>query len=229
MKRLAVIPARGGSRRLPGKNVADFGGRPIIAWTVDAALETGRFDRIVVSTDDATVARAAAAAGAETVERPQALATDTATVVEVCLDLLCREREAGRNYEVLCCLYPTAPLRRAEDIVAVLDLLDSGVCDFAMATTRYAHPPHQALVTDADGRLRPLWPELVDRRAADLGELCVDNGSTYATKVAAFREHRTFYGPGLRGWCMPFSRSIDIDEREDLELARCLAGGALDH
>lgn len=227
MSRLAVIPARGGSRRLPHKNVVEFAGRPIIAWTVAAALESGRFDRLLVSTDDATIAAAARDAGAEVAERPRALASDTARVVDVCLDLLARERAAGREYEVLCCLYPTAPLRRAQDIAAVLDLLQPGVCDFAMAVTRYAHPPHQALVADAGG-LRPLWPELVERRAAELGELCVDNGSTYAADAAAFRRHRSFHGPGLRGWRMPFARSIDIDEPEDLELARRLAGGALE-
>lgn len=223
MSCLAVIPARGGSRRLPRKNIADFGGRPIIAWTVAAALETGRFDRVVVSTDDADIARAASAAGAVVADRPAALATDAARVVDACLDLLDREAGQGREHRTLCCLYPTAPLLRADDIAAVLDLLEPGVCDFAMATTRYAHPPHQALVADEDGRLHPVWPELVERRAAELGELCVDNGSTYAADVAAFRRHRSFHGPGLRGWCMPFARSIDIDEREDLALARRLA------
>lgn len=223
MSCLAVIPARGGSRRLPRKNIADFGGRPIIAWTVAAALETGRFDRVVVSTDDADIARVASDAGATVAERAPALASDAARVVDACLDLLDRESAQGRDYGTLCCLYPTAPLRRADDIAAVLDLLEPGVCDFAMATTRYTHPPHQALVAEGDGRLRPFWPELVERRAAELGELYVDNGSTYAADVGAFRRHRSFHGPGLRGWCMPFARSIDIDEGEDLALARRLA------
>lgn len=226
MRSLAVIPARGGSRRLPRKNVAEFCGRPIIAWTVEAALAANRFERVVVSTEDGEIAREARAAGAEISERSPALASDTARVVDVCLDLLAQEERADRSYDALCCLYPTAPLRRAEDIAGVLDLLEPGVCDFAMATTRYAHPPHQALMTGADGALRPLWPELVERREAELGDLCVDNGSTYAVAVAAFRAHRTFYGPGLRGWHMPFARSIDIDEHEDLELARRLTAGA---
>lgn len=226
MRTLAVIPARGGSRRLPRKNVAEFCGRPIIAWTVEAALAADRFERVVVSTEDDEIAREARAAGAEISDRSPALASDTARVVDVCLDLLAQEERADRSYDALCCLYPTAPLRRAEDIAGVLDLLEPGVCDFAMATTRYAHPPHQALVTGADGALRPLWPELVERRQAELGDLCVDNGSTYAVAVAAFRAHRTFYGPGLRGWRMPFARSIDIDEHEDLELARRLTAGA---
>lgn len=224
MSCLAVIPARGGSRRLPRKNIADFGGRPIISWTVSAALETGSFDRVVVSTDDVDIARVAASAGAEVSRRPPALASDTARVVDACLDLLESESDQARKYETLCCLYPTAPLRHAGDIQAVLDLIEPGVCEFAMATTRYTHPPHQALVSQEDGHLRPLWPELVDRRAAELGELYVDNGSTYAARVDAFRRHRTFHGPGLRGWCMPFERSIDIDEQSDLALARRLAG-----
>jgi len=223
VKALAIIPARGGSKRLPRKNLAEFRGRPIIAWTIDAALGCGRFERVLVSTEDAEIATAARAAGAEISERPGRLATDKASLIDVGLDVLDREEDEGRYYDVLSFLYATAPMRTDDDIKAVFDLLEPGVCDFAMAVTRYTHPPHQALIANSDGSLSPLWPELVECSAAEIGTLCVDNGSTYAVTVPAFRKYRTFYGPGLRSWQMPFTRSIDIDETGDLELARLFA------
>lgn len=223
MGRLAIIPARGGSRRLPRKNVVEFGGRPIIAWTVEAALESECFERIVVSTDDAAIASAARAAGAQVQERPAALAGAAATVVQVCGHVLACEETTGHRYDVLCCLYPTAPLRGAEDIRAVVALVEPGVCDFALAVTEYSHPAHQALRRAGDGSLAPMWPDLVGLREDAVGALVVDNGSTYAASVAAFRLHQTFYGPGLRGHSMPRSRSVDIDGVEDLELARYFA------
>lgn len=233
--RIAVIPARGGSRRLLRKNVADFLGRPILAWTVAAARDSGLFARIVVSTEDADIAAVARAAGAEVAERPARLADDVATVLDVCLDLLERESSAGRDWDVLCALYATAPLRNADDIRAVVGLLEPGRCDFAMAVTEYDLPPYRALRQDADGTLVPIWPDLVARKSQDVPPLVVNNGSTYAVRVAALRAHRTFTGPGCRGHLMPRARSVDVDVAEDLEMARWhaqrlgLTGGAAAH
>ncbi len=217
---LAIIPARGGSKRLPRKNVVDFLGRPMLAWTVDAARASGRFDRVVVSTEDAEIAEAAARAGAEVVERPARLADDAARVVDVCLDLLDSEARVGRRWSRFCCLYATSPLRGAEDVSATLDLLEPPEHGFAMAVTEYGLPPHQALRLGPGNRLEPMWPDLVHRRGDEVGPLRVDNGSTYAADVDSFRLHRSFYGPGLRGHCMPRARSTDVDVPEDLELAR---------
>ena len=218
MKRLAIIPARGGSKRLPRKNVLPFRGRPIIAHTIEAALVSRCFERVLVSTEDGEIAKAAKDAGAEVHERPTDLATDAAGVTEVCLEALLAEERAGRSYDVFACLYATAPLRRADDIAAVVALIDSG-SDFAIAVTSYAMPPHQALRVGENGTLSAMWPDLIERRASDLGRLVVDNGSTYAARVAALRKHRSFYGPGLRGHLMPRERSVDIDEQADYELA----------
>jgi CMP-N-acetylneuraminic acid synthetase len=220
MRRLAIIPARGGSKRLPRKNIAEFSGRPIIAWTISAANHAQLFDRVVVSTEDAEIAEIARRYGAEVEPRRADLATDSATVVDVCLDLLEREDKAGCAADILCCLYATAPLRAADDIRATIALIEPGVCDFAMAVTGYDVPPYQALRWREDGTLEPMWPELINLRQDQVGELVVDNGSTYAASVSAFRRHRSFYGPGLRGHRMPRIRSIDIDTPEDLELAR---------
>jgi pseudaminic acid cytidylyltransferase len=218
-KRLAIIPARAGSKRLPRKNLLPLRGRPMLAYTVEAALTSRCFDHVLVSTEDDEIAAVAQSAGAEISKRSTELATDTAGVTDVCLDVLAREEQAGRKYDVFACLYATAPLRRAQDIAAVLVLLDTAGTNFAMAVVSYSLPPHQALRVAEDGTLFPMWPELIELRASDVGPLLVDNGSTYAARVAAFKTHKSFYGPGLRGHLMPRERSVDIDERHDYELA----------
>ncbi len=218
MKRLAIIPARGGSKRLPRKNVLPFRGRPMIAHTIEAALASGCFARVLVSTEDAEVAAIARQAGAEIQVRTAALVTDDARVVDVCLDSLSTEERSGRCYDAFACLYPTAALRRAADISAVVALLNEHT-DFAMAVTTFPVAPHQALRVGDDGMLSPMWPELIELRASEISPLVVDNGSTYAAKVEAFRTHRSFYGPSLRGHLMPRERSVDIDEQSDYELA----------
>ena len=130
-RRLAIIPARGGSKRLPRKNILPFLGRPIIAHTIEAATESGCFTRILVSTEDEEIADAARAAGADIQQRDPSLATDAATLTDVCLDILASEERAGRAFDTFACLYATAPLRRAEDIVAVTALAERTDIDFA--------------------------------------------------------------------------------------------------
>jgi CMP-N-acetylneuraminic acid synthetase len=219
MAAVAIIPARGGSKRLPRKNVVDFLGRPILAYTVDAAVESGCFDRIVVSTEDDDIARTAEGCGCAVDRRAPALASDDIGLVDVCLDFLDREAAAGRNWTTLACLYATAPLRHAQDIRDTLAKLEPGRCAFSMAVTQYDHYPHQALKFGVDAGLDPMWPDLVAKRGSDLPPLRVGNGSTYAVEVAMFRKYRTFYGPTLRGHDIPRERSIDIDTKEDLAFA----------
>lgn len=226
MRGVCIIPARGGSRRLPRKNIADFLGRPILAHTVDAARESGIFTRIVVSTEDAEIAEAAHRAGAEVHERVSALATDTARVVDVCMEFLAEEEGLGRTWDFFGCLLATAPMRTAEDVRRAHAFLEPGVCDFAMGVTTYGLPPLQALRVSERGFLRPMWPDLIGLRAQETPALFVDNGSMYLALVSAFRKERTFYGSRMRGHVMPRERSIDIDEPYDLDLARMLAGRA---
>ena len=225
---IGVIPARGGSKRLPRKNIVEFHGKPIIAWTIEAAYAVGVLDRVIVSTEDREIAETAKRFGAEVVARPDELASDAAMVRDVCLDLIAREEEAGRRYDILCCLYATAPLRRAEDIRRVVSLVRDEGADFALAASEYLQPPHQALRLDADGSVVPFLPALVDKRASEIGRLVVDNGSTYATRIDAFRRTGSFYGTPMRVHVMPRERSIDIDDAADLELARFHAPGVLE-
>jgi pseudaminic acid cytidylyltransferase len=223
MTAVAIIPARGGSQRLPRKNIVNFLGRPMLAYTVDAAIESGCFARVVVSTEDDEIAEIACRTGAVVDRRRPELATHQVGLVDVCLDFLEREEREGRGWQTMACLYATAPMRSAQDIRETMALLEPGRCGFAMAITSYDHYPHQALKFEADAALTPMWPEVVTKRGSDLPRLRAGNGSTYAANVAEFRRYRSFYGPNLRGHDMPRERSVDIDTHEDLEFAIWLA------
>jgi CMP-N-acetylneuraminic acid synthetase len=219
-RHLAIIPARGGSKRLPRKNVIDFFGKPILAHTIAAAQTAGIFDRILVSTEDSEIADLARKHGAEFDVRPARLGQDQATVTEVCLELLERHGAKGENYDTLTVLYATAPLRSADDIRATHALLEPGRCDFAMGVTEFKQPVHQALKYDADENLKPVFPDIVSHRADSAGRFFAGNGSTYSVNLPAFLRVRGFYGQPLRGHIMPPERSVDIDTAADLDLAR---------
>jgi CMP-N-acetylneuraminic acid synthetase len=207
---------------LPGKNIVDFFGKPVIAYTIEASLDSGLFDRVVVSTEDAEIAEVSSRFGALVGARPPQLATDDAHLVDVILDLLDREAAAGRDYDQFCMVHATAPLRRADDIRAVMALLEPGACDFAAAFTNYNLPPYQALKVGDDGLLSPMWPELIAIQSHNLPPMLAGNGSTYAASVPAFREQIMFFGAPLKGHLMDAMHSIDIDTAEDLEIARLI-------
>jgi pseudaminic acid cytidylyltransferase len=214
---IAIIPARGGSKRLPRKNITLLRGRPVITYTISAALESKAFSRTVVSTEDAEIAEIAESAGAEVHPRPRELARDDIGVVEVCVDVLKRFGGEGVFPASFCCLYATAALRTAEDIVRAKSLLEPGACDFVMGVTEYHATPYHALVSDKNGYLKLMWPDLAEKSRQQRPPVVVDNGSVYWCVTGSFLKHQTFYGPTLRGYTMPRSRSVDLDTVEDLE------------
>lgn len=222
-KIVAVIPARGGSKRLPRKNIIPFFGKPMIVHTIEAALETGLFERTVVSSEDEEILRIASESGANLDKRSPELATDTATVSQVCRDFLRKEQRSGRSYDILCVLYATAPLRTSGDIKTVVAMVSTGKCESALATTEYALAPNQALRITRDNTLQPMWPEVVDLNSKDMPPLCAGNGSTYAVKTESFMKTGSFLGFDTLGHLMPASRSVDINTMEDLELANYYA------
>lgn len=227
MKRhLAVIPARGGSKRLPRKNILNFLGKPIIAYTIEAARNANIFDRIIVSTEDAEIAKVAKQYGSDIDMRPAELASDVASVKEVCIELLDRLEKGNDTFATLTVLYATAPLRTANDIRSTHALLADGACDFAMAVTAFVQPVHQTLIASERATLTVLFPEKVSRRTADTERYVAGNGSTYCVNVKAFRTAPGFYGTPLRGHEMPRERSIDIDTIEDFHLAEFYAKAA---
>ncbi|WNK01374.1 methyltransferase domain-containing protein [Thalassospiraceae bacterium LMO-JJ14] len=220
-KSVAVIPARGGSKRFPGKNRIEFFGHPIISYTIQAALDSGLFERVAVSSDDPAILEIAAAYGAVPVQRRPEMATDEVATAPMLLDFLDQEKAAGRDdWEVLCCLYATAALRTADDIKETVGLIEPGVCEFSMGVSQADRQAHQALQVTPDGRLEPMFPDIVSRQSQEIGPLWFSNGTSYALWVPSFRIHQTLYGPTLKGHYMPAERAVDLDEPEDMELMK---------
>jgi pseudaminic acid cytidylyltransferase len=214
--RVAIVPARGGSKRIPRKNVRDFRGRPILAWPIAAAQRSGCFDRIVVSTDDDEIAELAARHGAEApFRRPPELSNDHATTLAVIAHAVEWLAAHGAPPEQACCLYPTAPFVVAEDLASGLDLLRRSGADYVFTCTTYDFPPDRALRRDAAGRIAMVRPEHENTRSQDLGETFHDAGQFYWGTARAWRERRPIYGTGSLPLMIPRWRVQDIDTPED--------------
>lgn len=218
MQRIAIIPVKRRSRRLPEKNLRLFRGAPMFVHSIVAARDSALFARIVVSTSDPEVMAMARANGADIHLRDPDLDKDAARLIDVCAAVLESEAAMKRTYDLMVLLMATAPLRTADDIASVVELAERESTGGALAVTPYAHPAHQALKVDADGKAHAMWPDLVAKREEEVPRLRVDNGSTYALHVSSFLEERTFYVQNLRAYEMPRSRSVDLDDMEDLTL-----------
>lgn len=164
-KSIAIIPARGGSKRLKHKNILPLGGKPLISWSIEAALKSNLFEKVCVSTDDEETAFIAANSGANVLIRPSSLATDTASCAEVCEWHLQHLANSGQFYDRLYCLYATAPLRSSEDLKAVdLVFRSNHKCSAVIAVTSYSHYPYQAFELQQSGKLQPYWPLLCRKK-----------------------------------------------------------------
>lgn len=220
---LCVVPARGGSKRLPRKNVADLCGKPMLAYTLEAAQQSHLFSQVYVSTEDLEIAAIASQFGGTIPYlRPSYLATDQVGVVDVCLHLLDHLEQQDQQFEVLCVLLPSSPLRLAEDIQATYQKMQAAKADYAIAVTTYLYPPWQALYENT-GKLQTYWGEdQVSRRSQDVPPLWVDSGATYFARLDAFRRDRNFYGENLAGYVIPPERAIDVDTPFQFYLAQLL-------
>lgn len=222
-KPLCIIPARGRSKRLTHKNIVDFCGKPMIAYTIEAALGCSLFEQVNVSTEDQEIARIAREYGATVpYQRPHRLATDQASVVEVCLHMLQFFESQGVTYDTMCVLLPSSPLRTSTDIRGTYNRFLEAGADFALAVTSYFYHPWQALI-ERDGYLQPYWSlDLISKKSQQMPQLWVDSGTVYFARVDAFRRTRTFYSPKLVGYPIPPERAIDVDNTFQLYLARLL-------
>jgi N-acylneuraminate cytidylyltransferase len=232
--KVAVIPARGGSKRIPRKNIRDFAGRPMLAYPVAAARRSGLFDRVIVSTEDEEIAAVARACGAETPFcRPAALADDhtgTDAIVRHALEWLAAQ---GSPAEYACCIYATAPFLDA----AVLRegyrrLVDSGR-EFAFSVTSFPFPIQRALRLHADGAVEAMQPENIFRRSQDLEPAFHDAGQFYWGRARAFLNEVVTFSPASTAVLLPRHRVQDIDTEEDWRRAELmyralLAGGELE-
>jgi N-acylneuraminate cytidylyltransferase len=225
---LAVIPARGGSKRVPRKNIREVDGKPLIAHTIQDAKDANLVDRTIVSTDDDDIARISRNYGAEVpFSRPSELATDTAGLADVITHTLDYVENEGDKYDILCGLQATSPLRIPDDIDGVLMRLKESNADSCLTISEYITPPHWAVNADKEGYLREyfetgsLWVDDLNR-SQDIPDISHPNGAVFAATTEAWRTHESFYMPKTVGYQMPPSRSFDIDEPWELELVRSI-------
>jgi N-acylneuraminate cytidylyltransferase len=220
---LAVIPARGGSKRIPRKNIRPFLGVPLLARTIAMLAGSAVFDRIVVSTDDEEIAQVARAAGAQVpFRRPAELSNDVAGTLPVIAHAI-RELEAqGARPELVACVYPAAVLTRPEDLRAALSLLRGSDVDYVFTATSFAFPIQRALRARADGGCEMIWPEHRETRSQDLEAAFHDAGQFYFGRRAAWLEARPLFAARSRMLELPRHRVQDIDTLEDWERAELI-------
>jgi N-acylneuraminate cytidylyltransferase len=235
--RLAVIPARGGSKRIPRKNIRPFGGRPMIAWSIDAALKSGCFDQVVVSTDDDEIAAVARAEGASVpFRRPPELSDDhtgTIPVVAHAVQWLTDRADAGQAPAQVCCLYATAPFVQPADLQRGLQLLERSGAQYAFSVTSYAFPIQRAIRLTPQGRVAMFDPAQFNTRSQDLEEAFHDAGQFYWGQASAWLQGLRIFSPDAVPVQLPRHRVQDIDTPEDWTRAEWLwramqpgAGGA---
>jgi pseudaminic acid cytidylyltransferase len=217
---VAIIPARGGSKRVPRKNVSDFCGKPMIAWSIEAALASDCFDRVVVSTDDDEISAVARSLGAELpFVRPAALSDDHAGILPVMAHavrwLQRRNRVTGRRFDRACCIFATAPFMQPEDLRTGLSVLEAQYVDYAFTVTSYAYPIQRAVRLTARGRIEMMQPDGFDARSQDFEEAYHDAGQFYWGTADAWLEQRPLFGGGAAPVILPRHRVHDIDTPED--------------
>jgi N-acylneuraminate cytidylyltransferase len=221
--KIAVIPARGGSKRIPHKNIRPFCGKPMIAWPIEAARESGCFDHIVVSTDDVEIARIALSHGAEVpFVRPTELSDDHTATRPVVIHAIREAEKLWGSVEFTCCMYATSPFMTSTDIRNGLDVLVRSEADFAFAVTTFPYPIQRALKRTADNRVAMFHPEHRLTRSQDLEEAYHDAGQFYWGRTQAFLEDRPTFSDAAIPIVLPRSRVQDIDTLEDWRRAELM-------
>lgn len=221
--KLAVIPARGGSKRIPRKNIKSFCGKPMIAWSIEAALQSGCFDHVVVSTDDAEIAEVARQCGAQVpFMRPTTLSDDHTGTIPVIRHAIEWFSKRGQVSDQVCCIYATAPFIGAADIRRGLDILTGVGSDYAFAVTKYPFPIQRAIRITDQGRVAMFDPEHFNTRSQDLEEAYHDAGQFYWGRATAWLTGKVIFGPHAAAIQLPRYRVQDIDTDEDWQMAEYL-------
>ena len=221
--KVAIIPARGGSKRIPRKNVKDFCGKPMIAYSIEAAIESGCFDRVIVSTDDTEIAEVAQAYNAEVpFIRPEELSNDHAGTIPVIQHAVNWLIEQGEAPEFVCCLYATAPFITPEAIKQGLQQLEDTNAAYAFSATSYAFPIQRAFKIKPSLGVEMFEPEQFNTRSQDLGEAYHDAGQFYWGTKEAWLKEKVIFGSESTPVILPRHRVQDIDTPEDWEQAEWL-------
>jgi N-acylneuraminate cytidylyltransferase len=213
---IAIIPARGGSKRIPGKNIKDFCGKPIIAWSIEAAKASGLFEHVLVSTDDAEIAKVAQALGAEVpFIRPAEIANDYAGTTEVIAHATQWALGQGWSVSAVCCIYATAPFIQIGDLKHGLQLLQSGSWSYTFTVTEFASPIFRSFQQLPDGGIEMFFPDKFPTRSQDLPEALHDAGQFYWGLPSAWIEGRRIYDKHSVPIIIPRWRVQDIDTPDD--------------
>lgn len=219
MRSLAVITARGGSKRIPRKNIREFNGRPIIAYSIEAALNSGVFDEVMVSTEDKEIAEISRKYGADIpFLRSDKTADDHATTTDVLIEVINEYKKKGYEFDVIACIYPTAPLISSQRLNESIDIINRSDADSVVPVVRFSFPPQRAVKIE-NGCLAYVQPEYVDYRSQDLDPFYHDAGQFYVFKTKSFMKNRRI----IAGKVIPMELSEmevqDIDNMMDWKLA----------
>lgn len=221
---VAVIPARGGSKRIPRKNVKPFAGKPMIAHSIDSALASGVFDKVIVSTDDLEIAEIAKTYGADVpFIRPQALSDDHAGTTEVVAHAVEYLLSEGHNLSAVCCIYATAPFVRPEDLREGLAMLTGGDWNYVFGATTFAYPIFRSLQRTEDGGVKMFFPEHFNTRSQDLPEALHDAGQFYWGLPQAWVDRVRMFDSTSAILSIPRWRVQDIDTEEDWARAEAMS------
>ena len=219
MKTIAIIPARGGSKRIPRKNIRPFLGKPILAYSIEAALDSGLFEEVMVSTDDEEIAQVAREYGAKVpFLRSQNASDDFATTAQVLEEVLLKYKAQGKSFESACCLYPTAPFVTAKLLQESYKRLQEGDFDTVFPVLKYSYPIWRSLKVE-HGRAAMNWPEHLNSRSQDLPAAFHDAGQFYWLRGAAFLKDKKLFTANSGVIELSELEAQDIDSETDWQLA----------
>lgn len=219
MKAVAIITARGGSKRIPGKNKKEFLGKPIICYSIEAALQSGLFEEVMVSTDDEEIAKIAESAGASIpFMRSEATANDYATTDDVLMEVLEEYEKRGKSFDYMACIYPTAPFVTAEKLQNAMQILQENQASGVMPVVSFSFPPQRGMAIRG-GRLEYCYPENAMKRSQDLETMYHDCGQFYCYDVEKYRACRGDLPDGYFPIEVPELEVQDIDNFSDWKLA----------
>lgn len=217
---LAIITARGGSKRIHRKNIKDFLGKPIIGYSIEAAIKSGLFDEVMVSTDDKEIAEVAESYGAKVpFFRSVENANDYATLVDVIIEVMNQYAKIGKTYENICCILPTAPFVAEARISEALDLLLKEKLDSVCPVVEFSYPILRALEINDNKKLQMMWPEYLKARSQDLKPAFHDSGSFYWVRTNTLLKENSLFCKNGGAIILPETEVQDIDTETDWKLA----------
>lgn len=219
-KNITIIPARGGSKRIPRKNIKDFLGKPIIAYSIEAALQSKLFEEVMVSTDDEEIAEVSKKYGAKIpFMRSKKNADDFATTADVLIEVLTEYKKRNREFENMCCIYPTAPFVTAKKLIDSFKLMIEKGADSVIPVVKFSYPIQRAFRINDQNLLEYIWPENINKRSQDLEPAYHDAGQFYWYRVDSFLSKKSLKELVKIPFILKEKEVQDIDNEEDWKLA----------